>query len=169
MLGSMSLKILIITDCSDTTDKLEHQLRLNPDSIEVSSSEDVNINMDLSSFDVVLRQDAGKESLLTISYKRETSVIRMSEIMWIEKCKRKVRVVTKSEKVYEAYMTFAELLAKLDSRFCRCHNSFVVNLDEVRKVSGRKLIMSDDNQIPIGSKYVNMIRNENAFRREVSK
>ena len=38
-------------------------------------------------------------------------------------------------------------------RFCRCHNSFIVNLFHIRRVSSRTICLTDGRDLSIGRRY----------------
>lgn len=43
--------------------------------------------------------------------------------------------------------------------FCRCHNSFLVNLSHIRQVSGRTLYLTDGTELSIGRHYMEQFQN----------
>lgn len=45
------------------------------------------------------------------------------------------------------------------NRFCRCHNSFLVNLAHIRQVSGRQLYLTDGTDLSIGRRYTEQFQN----------
>ena len=44
-------------------------------------------------------------------------------------------------------------------RFCRCHNSFLVNLSHIREVSSRILYLTDGSDLNIGRRYMEQFQN----------
>ncbi len=44
-------------------------------------------------------------------------------------------------------------------RFCRCHNSFLVNFGHIREVSGRELFLTDGSTLAIGRRYMEQFQN----------
>ena len=44
-------------------------------------------------------------------------------------------------------------------RFCRCHNSFLVNLSYIREVSSRTLYLTDGRDLSIGRRYMEQFQN----------
>ena len=62
--------------------------------------------------------------------------------LYIRSCALKVRrersmCIPRSGALY--YGKFEDLMEKLDSRFTRCHNSYIVNLTKVRELSDKKI------------------------------
>lgn len=45
-------------------------------------------------------------------------------------------------------------------RFCRCHNSYLVNLAQIGEVTNRAVILRDGGQLPIGRRYAEQFRAE---------
>lgn len=43
--------------------------------------------------------------------------------------------------------------------FCRCHNSFLVNLSHIRQVSGRTVYLTDGTDLGIGRRYMEQFKN----------
>lgn len=41
-----------------------------------------------------------------------------------------------------------------EARFCRCHNSFLVNMGRIREVKGREIVMENGERIPVGRRYL---------------
>lgn len=64
------------------------------------------------------------------------------------------RLVDGSE--ISVYAAFADTIQELlgDSRFARCHRSYVVNLDEVLSITGFELVTRGEARIPISKRYV---------------
>lgn len=44
-------------------------------------------------------------------------------------------------------------------RFCRCHNSFLVDLSSIRQVNGRTLYLTDGTDLTIGRRYMDQFKN----------
>ena len=45
-------------------------------------------------------------------------------------------------------------------RFCRCHNSFIVNLFRIRRVSGRTIYLTDGRDLSIGRRYMEQFQDQ---------
>lgn len=72
--------------------------------------------------------------------------IAINGILYIEAVKGEHRVsIIHEHEYYKVRLTLRDLAKQLDSRFVRCHNSCIVNLDKVQKVdfSERKITMSN--------------------------
>ena len=51
------------------------------------------------------------------------------------------------------YGKFEDLMEKLDPRFARCHNSYIVNLTKVRELSDKKFVCENGKNVPISKTY----------------
>jgi len=59
-----------------------------------------------------------------------------------------------------ARMTFSEIASRLPpERFMRIHNSYIINLGKINKISDNHVHI-EDTQVPIGSKYLNVLKNK---------
>ena len=45
-------------------------------------------------------------------------------------------------------------------RFCRCHNSFIVNLFHIRRVSSRTIYLTDGRDLSIGRRYMEQFQDQ---------
>ena len=45
------------------------------------------------------------------------------------------------------------MMEKLDPRFARCHNSYIVNLTKVRELSDKKFVCENGKNVPISKTY----------------
>ena len=69
--------------------------------------------------------------------------------------KRKIRVVkTYSEQIEEFYMKIQEVEKKLkEAGFIRCHQSYLVNTDQIVCLDGNTLVVQGDESIPLSRRY----------------
>lgn len=79
-------------------------------------------------------------------------MINMSEILYIERISRKIRIVTKNEN-YECYDTLKSMQERLPKNFVRCHTGYIVNMDYVVSIHSNYLVMKDERKISIGRTY----------------
>ena len=80
-----------------------------------------------------------KKSYLVISNKQGIYKIPLYTILCFESEKRKIHV--------------EDLMEKLDPRFARCHNSYIVNLTKVRELSDKKFVCENGKNVPISKTY----------------
>lgn len=93
-----------------------------------------------------------KKSYLVINNKQGIYKIPLYSILYFESEKRKIHVHTE-ERELSYYGKFEELLDKLDVRFARCHNSYIVNLTKVCELSEKKFVCENGGSIPISKTY----------------
>lgn len=75
--------------------------------------------------------------------------IPLSEILYCEVLGRKVYIHQESGKVTAYYDKLGNLEKRLDSRFFRCHRSYLVNLDHVRGSAEERITLSNGESIPL--------------------
>lgn len=83
---------------------------------------------------------------------------RYGEIMYFESMRRKTLMHMKQRYVdfYESISDVEERVKKY--RFIRCHRSYIVNYDYVKIIERDKIIMTNDESIPIGKQYNKAVR-----------
>lgn len=74
--------------------------------------------------------------------------IRTRDIYYIESELRVAHIYT-VDTSYTTYMTLDEIQNKLKSNFLRCHRSFIVNSDKVKKFSRQGFVLFNDKYVPI--------------------
>ncbi len=88
--------------------------------------------------------------------------IKARDIYYIESELRVIHIYTVDAK-YTTYMTLDEIQAKLKSNFLRCHRSFIVNKDKIKKLIKQGMVLFNDKFVPISrskSKEVIQIVND---------
>ena len=89
-------------------------------------------------------------------YGNEDHVIECKNILYIENsyASKRVFVTLVSGEKLVCNNKFVDLLSQMSSHsFCRTHNSFIVSLDNIRKIAYESVIMVDGQEIPISRKY----------------
>ena len=92
--------------------------------------------------------------------------IKMSDILWVERNLRKIRVVT-AGKVYEFYEKMKNVRPQLDQRFYPCLQGCYINLDQVKTMQGQGIIFDEENIYYLGR--ANFIKAKNAFKKYLKK
>lgn len=94
-----------------------------------------------------------RASILVESREGKVSV-PYDQIYYIEAMEKKVYVCTGAEE-YGFYGTLDGLLEMLPDNFLRCHRSFIVNSNKIRKVALSKntIYLSDDYEVPLSRSY----------------
>ncbi|MDG4650753.1 LytR/AlgR family response regulator transcription factor [Chryseobacterium arthrosphaerae] len=81
--------------------------------------------------------------------------IGFHEIFYIESIKDYVNIRTETEE-YIVLDTLKSMESQLPERFIRIHKSFIINLDKVKSIGARKVILADV-EVPIGDSYRNKL------------
>lgn len=92
-----------------------------------------------------------------VSNREGIHIIPYNEILYLENELRKIHVHMVKGKI-TFYGKFENMMDELDGRFIRCHNSYVVNITKVRKLSSRKFYFDGDRSIPISRTYYDEVR-----------
>ena len=79
--------------------------------------------------------------------------VMVQDILYAEAVNHKAAVYL-PEEVISVNLSFRALLSHLQGdTFCRCHNSFVVNLKHVHKRTARGLLLNTGAELPISRAY----------------
>lgn len=89
------------------------------------------------------------EPYMELSVGRENRKVLLSHIYMVEFRNRCCFVCT-TEGDYRVYMRLEEMENRLaDSRFLRCHRSYIVNLDHVSCITGNDFVLDNNAVVPI--------------------
>lgn len=98
------------------------------------------------------------EKMLLISSKPCRQQLRQSEILYLERVKRKSSIVTGGGE-FQCAESLDELYLRLDPEvFVRCHNSYIVNLEHVRTFQRTQLVMDNESIILVSRSYQAALR-----------
>lgn len=95
-----------------------------------------------------------KQRTFVVSNKQGIHNIPLNEILYFENERRRVHVHTTNNEIV-FYGRFDDIMGKLDRRFMRCHNSYIVNISRVRELCNRKFHFGDEKTVPISKTYYN--------------
>lgn len=99
-------------------------------------------------------QENEKKSLL-IKYKGILYSILFDDIVYLESEGHMITIHTKTGK-RNCYDRLEKLCEHLPECFIQCHKSYVVNMNKIRKIENRLMIMADQEKIPISkARYKN--------------
>jgi len=100
--------------------------------------------------------DTGKTSFFFIKGDEKSKFIRIDtdDIVLVEGLKNYIIIYTKEEK-FTTYLTMTEVEKALeaDGQFMRVHKSFIVKVEEIRKVLGNTILLKNEKQIMLGVSY----------------
>ena len=84
--------------------------------------------------------------------------VAFDEIIYFEGNLRKVRLVTTGGE-YDFYGKISEVVKKLDGNlFLQIHNSYIVNMDQIRRISESVVLLKSGTTLPISKKYREYVR-----------
>ena len=84
--------------------------------------------------------------------------VAFDEIIYFEGNLRKVRLVTTGGE-YDFYGKISEVVKKLDGNLVlQIHNSYIVNMEQIRKISESVVLLKSGTTLPISKKYREYVR-----------
>lgn len=89
------------------------------------------------------------ETSLLVQKGYESSIISFDDIVFCEVINRKVYLHLASSEVIDYYDRIERLESKLDSRFFRCHRSFLINLKYLKSYRNGVAYMEGGKEIPV--------------------
>lgn len=101
--------------------------------------------------------DKQKSSVVYLNSLGKTVCIELDSIKFIESNKRKA-IFHIADKAEEFYYKISDLPNILGKDFVRCHKSYIVNLEHIRKIESYNIILDDNTQIPLAQKKYKEIR-----------
>lgn len=85
--------------------------------------------------------------------------INFEDVFYIESIKDYVNIKTQTQE-YIVLDTLKSLENQLSENFIRVHKSFILNIDKVKSIGLKKVILSSEQEIPIGESYkINLLKN----------
>ncbi len=96
-------------------------------------------------------------SPLVLRHDRTTDIVRPEDILYVESDRRSVIVHT-STATLRAYGKLSGVLDQLPGNFVRCHQSYLVNLDEVARLGADAVTLSSGETIPVSRRWRASVR-----------
>lgn len=91
---------------------------------------------------------AKAEKRLRVIHDRQTDLVPLSRILYVEAQKQYVLVHTANE-VYRMKATLAETEKALDEYFFKCQRSFLINLRHVARIKTDSVVLKNGEEVPI--------------------
>ena len=98
-----------------------------------------------------------KSRKLSLMIKGATLVVPADDILYIESNGRKATVHTK-DSMHEGYETLDNLAKRLPGQFIRTHQSYLVNMDKIKYVEGKRLYLEGGRQLDISRPRYKKVR-----------
>lgn len=99
----------------------------------------------------VARIDEQTAEMLVIrsrSDDRKLHTFKIRDIYYVESELRQV-IIHESERSKSIYMKLDEVETELPDSFCRCHQSYLVNMDKIREATAREIFLFNGAVIPV--------------------
>lgn len=97
--------------------------------------------------------DAAKEvSHFFVKSSGQKHRINFDEILYVESIKDYVNIKTEAQE-YIVLDTLKSMENQLPANFTRIHKSFILNLNEIKSVGSKKIILNSGHEVPIGDLY----------------
>lgn len=90
-----------------------------------------------------------EEKSIVIRRSASCEVVLLDEILYCEVQGRKIYIHQNGGKVIDYYEKMEDFERRVDSRFFRCHRSYLVNLEYVRGSHSGQVILPQDVRIPV--------------------
>lgn len=99
-----------------------------------------------------------KSKTITFRTNKQDFILKISDIIYIEKMKNYSYIHTVSEKcsVKSSLSNFEATLSEYG--FIRCHEGYIVNLNKVCKIYDKSILLSNNETVPISRNRVNMVK-----------
>lgn len=99
------------------------------------------------------------EDFFTFKSGKENITISCKEILYLSSNKRVISIVCRDETI-GYYGKLSDQLKKLPDYFVQIHNSYIINLNALKKSSTEYVIMNNDEQISISRKYAEAFKDK---------
>jgi len=101
-------------------------------------------------------QDNADKSALSITTQGVSKFIPFSDISHVEVINHTVYIKLLNKSIIKVYVAFGKIEEQLlvDSRFAKCHRSYIVNISEIRAMGNNELTMKNGSKIPISRSYL---------------
>ena len=96
---------------------------------------------------------------LKVSFDRETKLIPISHIMYVEAQKQYV-IIHSIDGTYKMKCSLSDIDSQLDEYFKKCQRSFIVNLLYVTRIKNDSLMLKNGESVPISRGMASIIKDE---------
>ena len=97
---------------------------------------------------------------LVFSNSAQRIVLAAKEVLYFERTLRLTKIIS-SDREFTVYDKLSDIQSQVSPiLFCRCHNSYLVNLEAVFEMNPTFFIMSNHAQVPISRQYRQSVRQQ---------
>lgn len=93
-----------------------------------------------------------QNNFLKIKFKKNTFQLLFDDILFIESVSPLIYVHAKEDK-YKMYSKLSSILPILPNNFIRIHHSIIVNQNEIKSISSREVILTNNAILPVSRPY----------------
>ena len=97
---------------------------------------------------------------VTLKARGKTAVLPLADIRYAESQNHGCifHMVQEDQSFALGLAQVEQLLPK--NQFCRCHNSFLVNLVHIKEIAGREVVLTGGGRLPMGRRYAEQFQSE---------
>ena len=97
---------------------------------------------------------------VTLKGRGKTAVLPLADIRYAESQNHGCifHMVQEDQSFALGLAQVEQLLPK--NQFCRCHNSFLVNLVHIKEIAGREVVLTGGGRLPMGRRYAEQFQSE---------
>lgn len=99
----------------------------------------------------VLKMQNEDTGNLVVKHKGTVQVIPFQDILYLESRLHKAKIITES-KIIECGERLDQLGENLNEQFLRCHQSYIVNMNQIQELQRKEIILKNGVVIPISKK-----------------
>lgn len=105
------------------------------------------------------------------TYKNNINKINYNHILYFESCKRVIKVYEKNNETMGPFYEKLNVVEKQinNNIFVRCHQSFIVNVNYIKEINNKRIILINDKVIPVSASrkkdIVNIVNIDNIDKR----
>lgn len=157
-ISRLNARIKIIYMAEDT-EKYVQEIFLSPANLSGFLVKPVNEVMLEKNLQKVMKTwEKPQNRRLEIKYKNEVVSLLYEDIIYLESMGHLVVIHVESGDYY-SYDRLEKMKENLPDQFVHCHKSYVVNMDYIRRIEKRKIILMNEKEIPISKARYGETRN----------
>lgn len=104
-----------------------------------------------------VKEEEEQQKYLTFQQKGKTISLLAEAIIYIESDNHTAEIFTDTES-YVVYEKLGDLLARLPESFIQCHKSFLVNMNWIKRLETKKLLLQNSKSIPVSKSRISGTR-----------
>ena len=101
-----------------------------------------------------------KSQVLIVSWNKAKYEIRQDNIIYIERYRKISIIHLVNENDFKCSKSLSDLYNLLNDDFARCHESYIVNMNQIMKVNRIDIVLNNGLKIPVSRRYINNIKIE---------